>query len=366
MQYLLQKYEDGLFGYLCIDGDEQHNFATGAKVICQQASNESREDFIKNNHIVFENKQYGSNLELDRIINEGEIGNGYMAECLAQQGYGLDKLIRYPFLCVRREVIRQRYGLDIFIHDDDPYMRAAVARQGYGLDILINDPDSYVRQVVAEQGYGLDILENDSDVCVKRTAIEKKYGFSDVLSLDHFRNLSYKTIEKWIASGKNTNVCTIDNKQFDLDIFIYYLYLCTRVIRGWYNCGTKLLKLFDMCGYDLRPFNDAGANSLRIAAFTLDCIDKYINDVDPTCRRLADKKFAELDDNEKDAVITRNINKICSYESDFAYIISYAIEHNIELKYIFKHIKSDTGRWKILYKLEDIGVITIHNKSWFE
>lgn len=366
MQYLLQKYEDGLFGYLCIDGDEQHNFATSSRVVCQQASDESREDFIKHNHIIFENKQYGSNLELDRIINEGEIGDGYKARRIAQQGYGLDKLIRYPFFTVRIEVVKQRYGLDILMRDDDPYIRAAVARQGYGLDILINDPDAYVREVVAEQGYGLDILENDSDVRVKRAAIEKKYGFSDVLSLNHFKNLSYKTIEKWIASGKDTNVCTIDNKKFDLDIFVYYLYLCTQIICGWYNCGTKLLKLFDMCGYDLRPFNDAGANSLRMAAFTLDCIDNYINDFDPMCRQLADKKFAELDDNEKDAVITRNINKICSHESDFAYIISYAIEHNIELKYIFKNTKRDDRRWKILNKLENLGVITIHDKSWFE
>lgn len=44
----------------------------------------------------------------------------------------------------------------------------AVAEQGYGLDKLINDEYWYVRMTVAEQGYGLDKLINDEDcdVCI--------------------------------------------------------------------------------------------------------------------------------------------------------------------------------------------------------
>ena len=39
-----------------------------------------------------------------------------------------------------------------------PLVREYVADQGYGLDTLVRDKDSMVRCAVAEQGYGYDIL----------------------------------------------------------------------------------------------------------------------------------------------------------------------------------------------------------------
>ena len=51
---------------------------------------------------------------------------------------------------VKLEVANQGYGLDKLINDEDPNVRAAVAKQGYGLDILINDESWYVREIVLE------------------------------------------------------------------------------------------------------------------------------------------------------------------------------------------------------------------------
>ncbi len=42
-----------------------------------------------------------------------------------------------------------------FGNDEDSYVRAAVAEQGYGLDKLVHDDAVIVRDAVAKQGYGL-------------------------------------------------------------------------------------------------------------------------------------------------------------------------------------------------------------------
>lgn len=39
MNYRLQQYEDGTFGYFEIDGNERYNFLTGLKVLCMQDEN---------------------------------------------------------------------------------------------------------------------------------------------------------------------------------------------------------------------------------------------------------------------------------------------------------------------------------------
>ena len=44
-----------------------------------------------------------------------------------------------------------------------------MAQQGYGLDKLIKDKDYRVRNRVAMQGYGLDKLANDKDYRVRET-----------------------------------------------------------------------------------------------------------------------------------------------------------------------------------------------------
>lgn len=46
-------------------------------------------------------------------------------------------------------------------------MRDAVAEQGYGLDKLVNDKDWAVHATVAKQGYGLDKLVNDENLNVR-------------------------------------------------------------------------------------------------------------------------------------------------------------------------------------------------------
>ena len=125
IKYRLQQYEDGTFGYYLIDGDEHCNYKTESKVICMQNENEDRDEFITKNGITFTPNRYGSNLKLDKLVNDEFY---YNREAVTRQGYGLDKLV----------------------NDEDPDVRETVAEQGYGLDKLINDRDEYVREAVAK------------------------------------------------------------------------------------------------------------------------------------------------------------------------------------------------------------------------
>lgn len=106
MDYRLQQYEDGTFGYLNVDGDRYENTTTGSKVVLQQSFHEDREDFIENNHIEFQNNQYGSNLFKDIIIIEGSADEKIG---LIHVGYGLDKLVTDSDEKVRKAVADQDY-----------------------------------------------------------------------------------------------------------------------------------------------------------------------------------------------------------------------------------------------------------------
>lgn len=90
MNYRLQQYEDGAFGYLNIDGNNYNNFETESKVLCTQGEDEDRDEFINKNNITFQTNQYGSNLKLDMQINDEDWN---VRKAIAEQGYGLDKLV---------------------------------------------------------------------------------------------------------------------------------------------------------------------------------------------------------------------------------------------------------------------------------
>ena len=56
------------------------------------------------------------------------------------------------------EEVKAGKNLHIHINSEFPLVREYVADQGYGLDTLVREKDSMVRCAVAEQGYGHDIL----------------------------------------------------------------------------------------------------------------------------------------------------------------------------------------------------------------
>ena len=169
VKYFLQQYEDGTFGYLHNDGDEENNVSTGSKVVCTQGKDEDREEFIAKNGITFRQNQYGSNLNLDLQILYGDWS---VRIAVAKQGYGLDKLVNDYHWLVRKAVAEQGYGLDKLINDKDSIIREAVAQQGYGLDKLIDDKEEAVREVVAQRGYGLDKLIDDESCCVCAVVVD--------------------------------------------------------------------------------------------------------------------------------------------------------------------------------------------------
>ena len=93
-------------------------------------------------------------------------------------------------------------GLDnlvkVLVDSDAWIVRRAVANQGYGLDKLVNDEKPIVRIGVAYQGYALDKLINDEHGYV-RNAVE-------MYLLDH--NL---TLEEWIS--RNPDKCVLAENQ---------------------------------------------------------------------------------------------------------------------------------------------------------
>ena len=164
MRLLLQQYEDGTYGYMGIDNLENEH----GKVISEQGKFEEREDYINRCELTFRPNQYGSDLELDSQINDEK--NWYDNIDIAEQGYGLEKLINDEEDYVREAVAKQGYGLEKLVNDEDYFVRTAVAKQGYGLEQLINDENWCVRIAVAEQGYGLEKLINDDDFRVREVA----------------------------------------------------------------------------------------------------------------------------------------------------------------------------------------------------
>ena len=119
-----------------------------------------------------ESKIYGSNPELDKLVDDSDCRSRLTA---ANQGYGLDKLVS----------------------DTNRQVRIAVARQGYGLNILINDKEWYVRCIVAHQGYGLNILLKDEEKLVGEVAdiILREYEESNLPykeKVKQLKTLGYK------------------------------------------------------------------------------------------------------------------------------------------------------------------------------
>ena len=99
--YLLQQYENGKFGYYLIDGDEHCNYKIESEVICMQGEDEGRDEFISKNDITFKSNQYGSNLKLDKLVNDEEY---WVRAAVARQGYDLEKLINDENIEVRKLV----------------------------------------------------------------------------------------------------------------------------------------------------------------------------------------------------------------------------------------------------------------------
>ena len=62
-----------------------------------------------------------------------------------------------------------------FVEDSDWRVRLAVANQGYGLEKLVDDSNWVVRLIVAEQGYGLEKLVDDPHWKVRRAVANQGY-----------------------------------------------------------------------------------------------------------------------------------------------------------------------------------------------
>jgi hypothetical protein len=89
-----------------------------------QEIDEDRDEFISKNNITFKPNQYGSNLKLDKQVNDE---SALVRIAMVKQGYGLDKLVNDTERMVRQEVAKLGYGLDRLINDENRDVREEVA-----------------------------------------------------------------------------------------------------------------------------------------------------------------------------------------------------------------------------------------------
>lgn len=152
---------------------------------------------------------------------------------VAEQGYGLDKLVDDEFYPVRCFAAEHGYGLDKLINDEEIFVRGSVAKQGYGLDILIDDGNRDVRMTVAHQGYSLDKLIDDDYWGVRAEIANQGYGLDKLIHDEEpkVRLLAYDALraeeeqQKSNQQGKRRVLFVqdnyddeIENSEFDFDV----------------------------------------------------------------------------------------------------------------------------------------------------
>ena len=268
MKYLLQQYEDGTVGYFLVDGDEYENYTTGSKTKVTQGSREKRYDFLAKNNIVIGPGEYGSNEELDKLFNEGDISD---KEYVASTGYAWKKFINDSDGRIREAVAKSGNGLDILVHDKESSIRELIAKQGYGLDILVHDPDWRVRLEVAKQGYGFDILLHDENLNVKIVLVNMSYKL-EVLIFDENKYVKQAVLEK-LLENKYTDIIN-----FCKDIYENYndkLATSITIPNDVYNVDIYNNSYKNLIGFFLDEFYPMDNNSITIIILTLLLKNKY-------------------------------------------------------------------------------------------
>lgn len=130
---------------------------------------------------------------------------------VAEQGYGLDKLVHDDAVIVRDAVAKQGYGLDILIDDNNRDVRMTVAHQCYGLDKLINDDYWGVRAEIANRGYGLDKLIHDEEPKARLLAY-------DALRAEEEQQKSNQQGKRRVLFVQDNYDDEIENSEFDFDV----------------------------------------------------------------------------------------------------------------------------------------------------
>ena len=163
-------------------------------------------------------KKYGTNLYLDKLIDSDNLEN---RKKVIRLGYGLDKLFNDEDADVRyivNKYLKEHNYKSIFnwakdnnvdlnidigewINSDDYHKRCVIAEQGYGLNKLVNDVDADVRIAVAYQGYELDKLAYD------------EYSFVRKVVYDYLREHNL-TLDEWCIQNNKSPVIVQNLKDF--------------------------------------------------------------------------------------------------------------------------------------------------------
>ena len=254
------------------------------------------------------------NIDID--LNEWLEGNEYQRYEVARYGYRLDKLINdenedvrevakkylrhhnYESILdwakdnnikidlnewlhstnwrERREVAEQGYGLDKLVNDENEYVRAAVAEQGYGLDKLINDESPKVREAVAWEGYGLDklILDKDPEVFHAVEQSIKCDGYDYIFNWIHDNGINEDIlIENWLNSDDWQKRYELAYAGYCLDILILDENNSVREIAERYLKNHNYKSIQDL----INNYSNEKLNSKFINKFIDKSINKFIS-----------------------------------------------------------------------------------------
>lgn len=140
-------------------------------------------------------QNYGINPQLDKLVDSENVGDRLK---MAEQGYGIDKLINDEDILVQQMCLTSDNWSEFCIKNWETLInhklstvRVSIAKYGYGLNILINDTSWRVRNAVATYGYGLNILINDINRNVSHTAY------------NYLKQHNYKSINDWSIENPN-------------------------------------------------------------------------------------------------------------------------------------------------------------------
>lgn len=169
----------------------------------------------------YDEKLYGSNSELDKIVDSKDPN---IRKEAAKRAYGLDKLIYDEDWQVRKEVAYKGYHLNVLINDPHYEVRLAIVKQGFlnseDYEKLINDSHYIIRETIANNGYCLYKLIDDEVPNVRIAVAKQGYGLDKLIDDEdsnvreavqsYLKEHNYESIFNWIESNPNKVITNPD------------------------------------------------------------------------------------------------------------------------------------------------------------
>lgn len=333
MSLQLQMYSDGSFGYLNEDGNEKNNLTTGARVVCQQKEDESREDFITNNHIIFKPNEYGSVEDNDERI----IKRFYCLSDLVKKGYAIDKI--------------SAVAIEKFDNGASDTVISLI-QNGYDLDKWFENRAA--RTLVIKKA----IEDNIISILEKTAQLEQAPSRFVKGTLEDYTKYIQKLYilgyynEKWLHNrydGDIINILNAFDSKTKITDTLYREFIDTSMQPKGHDLTSFYQKInkFNQLGYDVSMLRNSEDAKVRFIVFDPKYFNEYIDDKSSKVREKVYMTWDGLGAKAKLDFINNHIEEIMKYESSYFKIIEYAIDHKMQVDYILKTTKNSEFKEKI-------------------